>query len=479
MTGGTRNISLGVESIKGFAGKIVQSVLGFVGTIVFARILGPKSFGGFYFLLALVFLADKPLRGTATAISKRFSESENEPREIVGSIALFYGIGFLLAGGALLLLSDVLQRQTNVSNAALVFFLLLTSITLFDVVQELLAASGYPSLQIWNDTLRSILTFPFQIGFVLLGFSAAGMGYGLAAATFLSIPGAIYFIRLRPARPSLKTLRSLWKFARYSVPSAIVGTAYGRLDMLLLGSLLTTSAAANYQIALKLTTPAVLVATSIAPALFPKVSNLHSRGENVAEEISNVVSFSSIIAIPIFFGVIAIPEVLVVTIYGGEYRSAALLLIGLAAFQVVTTQASMYDRAVNAIDRPELNFRFSSIALVFNIVVGVTLLYEIGAIGVVIATVLSEILRYLLFVFALQRELEGLTVLPRTLFEQFAAGSIMYATVEAAERAVVVQSWVDLVLLVGTGAVVYGVVLLAISPGLRLTLRSVYADAMA
>lgn len=479
MTEGARDISLGFESTKGFVGKLVQAALGFVGTIVFARVLGPTAFGGFYFLLSLVFVADKPLRGTATAISKRFSETKSPQEEIFGSVALFHGSAFLVAGVVLVVLTDVLARQTNVDDAALVFYLLLTSITLFDVVQELLAASGYPSLQIWNDTLRSLLTLPLQLGFVLLGLNAAGMGYGLATATFLTIVPAMYLVRLRPVKPSVETLKSLWEFARYSIPSAIVGTAYGQLDMLLLGFFLTTGAAGQYQIALKLTAPAIMLARSIAPALFPKISNLHSRGEGVGDEISNAVSFSSALAIPIFFGALAIPEALVVTVYGGEYRSAALLLVGLAAYQVVTTQALIYDRTVNAIDRPELNFRFSSITLVFNVALGLLLLHEIGALGVVIATVLSEVLRYLLFVFALRKELDELTVLPRTIFEQVAAGVVMFAVVEAASRYVVVRSWLDLVVLVGTGATVYGVVLLAISPGLRLTLRSVYADAVA
>mgnify|MGYP007091109036 FL=1 len=39
------DIDLSVEVLKGVSAKFTQAVLGFAGTILFARILGPTSFG--------------------------------------------------------------------------------------------------------------------------------------------------------------------------------------------------------------------------------------------------------------------------------------------------------------------------------------------------------------------------------------------------------------------------------------------------
>lgn len=476
MTGDAGQINLGLESFKGFLGKGVQYVLGFIGTILFARILGPTSFGGYYTLLSLVFLAEQPLRGVANAIEKRFSEA-NPPRgEIFGSVFAIHVVAYIVVGVLLAFLGDILVSMTNVNNASLVFFILFTSITSFVVFQRILSASGYPALQIWNDTVRSIFTFPLQLLFIFAGFGAAGMGYGLATASILTIPIAIYSVRISLKIPSRDILNSIWNYAKYSVPGAVVSTAYSRLDLLLIGFILTTGAAGQYEVAYKLTKPAILVSTVVAPALFPKISNLHSRDEAIGTEISNALSFASILAIPIFFGALAIPESLIITIYGGEYRDAAVLLVGLALYQVFSTQVRMYARTIGGIDKPALNLRLSAITLAINIVIGVTLIFEYGALGVVVATILAEFTRYVFYTVVIRRHVSNVRILPRALLEQIAAGALMFVFVEAASNQITVNGWPQLLLIVGIGAVVYSLVLMTISNNLRVTLQSICQD---
>lgn len=472
-------INLSLESFKGFLGKTVQYLLGFVGTILFARILGPVAFGGFYFLLSLVYVADNPLRGLASALEKRVSETGTPKDEMVGGILLAH-LGFYLVLLIVLgVFGGVLTARTNVENAPVVFFLIFVSLNLFLVSQHVVSGSGHPSLQIWTDTLRSILTTPIQLGFVLLGFGAAGMGYGLAAASFLTIPVAHYFVPVRPRLPSRETVRSVWRYAKYSVPNGLVNTAYARIDVILLATLLSTGAAAQYETAFKLTLPATLLSSAIAPALMPKVSNIHSAGHDVSEEISNAIAFTSALAVPIFFGALAIPEDIVVTIYGGEYRTAATLLIGLALYQLFNTQVTMYGRTVNAIDMPDVNMRISFVTLTVNVVLGLLLIFEVGAIGVVAATVFAEFGRYLMYVLVIRTHQPDVTVISKAILEQIAAGALMFVSVEFTSQYIPVSSWFDLLVLVGFGALVYGVGLLAISSSLRLTLYSIYEDLLA
>lgn len=476
MTTDAGQINLGLESFKGFLGKGVQYLLGFVGTVVFARILGSTSFGGFYTLFTLVFLAEQPLRGVSSAISKRFSETSPPEDEILGAVLITHGAVYLVAAVVLTAAAGFLSEKTNVNNANLVFFALFVSIPLFSTFQKLLSASGHPALEIWNDTLRSVFTLPFQLLFVLYGFHAAGMGYGLALATVLCLGIAIYFVRRRPALPSRGVLGSIWNYAKYSIPGAIVSTAYSRLDILLLGLLLSTGAAGQYEVAYKLTTPALLISTAVSTAVFPKISNLHSRGEPVGTEVSNTLAFASVLAIPIFFGALAIPEELIVTIYGGEYRNAVPLIVGLALYQVFATQVRMYSRTFAGIDRPDINLRISFVTLFLNIALGVFLLFEYGAIGVVVATLLAGILRYFLYVFTIRYYVADITIFPRTLLQQALAGATMFVVVEFTERHIEMSGWFELLFVVGIGAITYSVVLLAISKPIRVTAGSIYDD---
>lgn len=476
---GAGGINLGLESLKGLVAKVVQAVLGFAGTILFARVLGPTSFGGFYFLLSIVTLTTRPIGGFGNAARKRFSEHGAPRSEILGSVLAF---DFALVGVvalAAVLFSDAVVDQTNVGNAVVVFLLLFASIGLFLSLQKFLGAAGYPAFQVWNDTLRSLLTLPLQLGFVLAGAGAAGMGYGLAGATLLTVPVALFVVGVRPAIPSRSTLRSIWEYARYSIPTAFLGTAYGRFDVLVLGTFLTTAAVGHYEVAYKLTVPATFVTTAIASALMPKVSNLHSRGEDVAQDITNAIAYNSVFSIPLFFGAAALSRELVVTVYGGEYAPAAGFLVGLALYQVFATQTAIYQRTISGLDRPDIEFRIDGLTLSFNVVVGIALLFTAGAIGVVVATVLAEFVRLLLSARAATSLAPDIERVPRPLLEQVGSAAVMFAVVTAAHRLVRVRSWPDLVLLVGLGGVVYGLTMLAASGHFRNTIRSIYRDAVA
>lgn len=470
-------MNLGLESLKGFAGKVVQAILGFVGTIIFARVLGPTSFGGFYFLLSLVFIADRPLRGFGQAVEKRYSEANAPKGEIAGGVLVWSAVTFVVAGFVVFALGDRLVRATTIDRAPVVFMALFVSLGLFFPTQKMLGGEGWISKQTWNDTLRSVFTLPLQLVFVLTGFGAAGMGYGLAAATLLVIPVALYFLRVRPTVPSGETLVSLWSYAKYSTVAAFVGKAYDRFDVILLGALLTTGAVGYYEAAFKLTVPATFLASVIASGLAPKVSNRCSKGQDIDTDITNAVAYASIVSIPLFFGALAIPRPLVVTAFGSEYAEATTFLVGLALYQAMYSQTIMYQHALMGLDLPDVRMRIDAVTLGFNVVVGVTLVLSVGAIGVVVATVLAETARYLLSLFAVKRRVTDVDVVPRTLFEQVFAGGVMYVAVNTVQQTVAVRSWFDLFLIVGIGVFTYAAVLLVASPGLRFTLSAVYKDA--
>ncbi len=68
--------SLSRETLGGTIAQFVMAAIGFVGTVVFARWLGPSAFGGVYLLFALVKFADRPMNGWSQAAKKRLSESD-------------------------------------------------------------------------------------------------------------------------------------------------------------------------------------------------------------------------------------------------------------------------------------------------------------------------------------------------------------------------------------------------------------------
>jgi O-antigen/teichoic acid export membrane protein len=467
------SVSLGGETIKATAAKFTMAAIGFIGTIVFARALGPTGFGGYYLLFSLVKITDRAVNGWGTAVKKRYSEADAPSGELIGSQGLFTLVWMALAIAAAAVASSWLATYTGLPDAPVLFVVLLFAVTLFEPLDLIVQARGRVGASMWTDTLRSLLTFPLQFGLIVLGFGAAGMAYGLAAATFLTVPVLWYYVRTRPVAPSRATVSNLWSYARYSIPNSFLGQAYDRFDIILLGYLLAPAAAGRYEVALKLTVPATFVTMAASSGLMARVSHRHSKDEELGTDVSNTLSFTSIFAIPMFFGAVAMSEQLVVTFFGPDYAAAAGLLVGLAAYQIAKTQAGVLTSVIYGIDRPDINTRVSALTLAINVALGVALTLAYGAIGVVVATAVAETLRYALSAVVVKRELSSVVLFPRTLGEQFAAGAVMFVVVVAAERAVPIDHWYQLLAVVALGAAVYGVTLTAISRKLRVTIRGV------
>lgn len=471
--GDASDVSLGGETLKATIAKLLMAISGFAGTILFARVLGPTSFGGFYLLFGLVKLVDRPINGWGLASKKRFSEVNDRNREILGSIFVFLAFWAVVLFVGTLVAGDWLRSYTGLERAPLLLIIIVISVSLYAPLEKVVQARGRVGAATWIDTLRSYLTLPLQAGFVLLGFGAAGMAYGLSGATLLVVPFLLYYIGVSPTAPSRETIQTLSTYAKFSIPSSFFGTVYNRFDVLLLGLLLTPGAAGQYEVAAKLTLPAMFVSMTAASGLMSRVSNLHSKNEPIESDISNTLSFASVLSIPILFGALAIPKTLVVTFYGGEYVEAAPLLVGIALYRVVQSQNTPLSHSIDGIDRPDVNMYLSMVALAVNVVLGVALVYLIGAVGVVIATIVAELIRYVVLSILLKRHLPDLTLFPRTLLEQLGMGTVMFVTVVAADRVIAVRSWVDLAILLAVGAGVYGFGLLAISDQLRHTIGSV------
>jgi len=470
----------GLEISRGVLAKFVMAAIGFAGSVVFARVLGPSGYGAFYVVLTLVHILDNPVTGWGIACKKRISESGFPTAEALGSGLL----GAVILPIAIIPLVYVVNSYSglyDLQGLFVPFSVLFVAICLFAATNRILSARSNFAASDWSDTLRSLFTTPLQLGFVLLGFGTAGMVYGLTIATALTVPYVLYRVGVKPAWPSRKSLSRIATYAKYSVPNGFIGTAQSRFDILLLGAILTSSAVGDYQVSMQLTLAGTFIGAVTSKGLMARVSENWSENNesDVVDDLTNALGYASIIAIPIFFGATAMPNDLLVTIFGSQYSGVGSVLIGLSLFRAIRVQSSQLGSTVNGLDRPDVNTRISSIILILNIGLGYILLLEFGIIGVVVATVFSEMMRYGALAWTVKQYLPHVPLFSRPLRHQLLAGAVMFVVVDRLHAVIGVSWWGELVSLIGLGGIVYFVVLTAISRSFRATVRGILSDALA
>jgi O-antigen/teichoic acid export membrane protein len=469
----THDLSISGEVLIGLSSKVLTMGFGFAAFVLFARQLGPASLGGYLLVVAGARLVSKIARGTGTAIKKRASEANTDPRELFG-LGILVQIGLVAATTAVLsLTAQRIQWYIEAPNLVISVVGIVGTLGGFYISQQFYQGLGYPGYSSWIDTIRSIVTTIAQVGLLLTtDLGSFALVIGLCMANGFSALIAVGLGRTWPAIPSRETIANVWRFGRWSVPDALVSDVYSRLDVLIIGAVVGNAAVAFYGTGLRLVQPAAFVAGSIGVPLMVRASGRHSRDMDVIHDLTNAVSYTSIIAIPIFFGSLAMPTAIVRTVFGEGFGAAAPAVVGLAAFQVVQTFGTPFTSVWEGIDRIDVEFKIALVVITFNIPLAIIAAYPYGLVGVIAATIAAELLRIVLYEALAYRIFDDI-IFPRPVVEQIISGAVMFGVVTILADQVAVTGWLPLLALVSVGGVVYFGALFAVSRGFRHTTKSV------
>lgn len=460
-------MNLGREVFRGAIARVLRLGVGIGATILFARVLGPTSFGGVYLLYTITAFLDRPMMGWGNAAKKRISENDTEISEAFGSVTLF-NFGWITVVGCIALLArGQLRRFTGIENAALFLVLIVATSSVVSTLWMVMEGKGRIAASAWSVLANAFSTLSFQLTFLLAGFAATGVLLGRAVGAVLLVPAYVYVIGTSPSLPSSRTLQSFWNFAKYSIPSDLFGRLYDRLDIFLLGVLLSPTVAGYYEAAWKIATPGIVIAEVGASGLMAKVSANDAAGESSKHEVESLISFTSVVAIPLLCGAVVLADMLIPVVYGTEYLPATSLLVGLCVYQVIRSQTLPLIGVISGLDRMRATMWLSAITVSVNALLGVGLTLTIGPIGVVLSTIVAETVRYIGSIFVLQQSIGNVNRLPRPIFVQFGAGALMAVVVWMMKRLFSHTTWWSVMIIVVTGGLVYALLLVTFSERTR------------
>jgi len=490
----TAELSLGKTSLIGFGGKLALAVLGFVGLVFFYRSLGPTRFGIYYTVLSAGKVVTQFQGGITAAIKKRVSEVGADQAEYLGlglvTLAVLTVGGVAVAGAVSIAGPSLVQiaetvgagtvAERLVGRPVYLFAALSIAVSLaaFGLSNQFYAGIGNPGKAIWADALRSVLTVTGQAVLILVGFGEFGLVWGFVFGTLVTAVVLTAPLGIRPRLPSRHTVRRTGSYAKWSLPLGLLNNLYSRIDIFLLTTVVGASASGIYAPALRLTVPASFVASSIASSLTIKSSGMSSRDESVSEPLRDALSYAGLIALPIFFGAVAIPEAMMGVIFGPSARQGAGALVGLAGYQLVRSYTRPFWSVITGVDRPDLKVKITVVTIVLNVPIAVPLVLSFGLIGVVVATVVADASRFLMAYGAVNR-LESSPGVPREVLEQLFAAIMMFLTVEGVTRVLLAPAGpVTLGLVLGVGGVTYFGVLSVVSRRFRRTLWRVVGETL-
>jgi O-antigen/teichoic acid export membrane protein len=489
----TGGLSLGKSSLIGFVGKMAFAIIGFIGLIFFYRSLGPVGIGIYYTIMAVGKLINSLQVGIQTAIKKRVSEVDADQSEFLG-LGILTLISVTLIGAIIISVGATIgpeliqfadrfglkvtaERLIGAPKYLFAALMVAVSLSAFGLSNQFYAGIGNPGKSIWVDALRSFLTLGGQVALIIVGFDEFGLVWGFVIGTIVTTIIVTVTINIKPSLPSRNVIRRTGSFAKWTIPLGLFNNIYNRLDVIFLTAVLGANVSGVYAPALRMTSPATFVAASISSSLAIKSSGLDSQNKSVQKHVRNGISYAGLIAIPTFFGALAMPEALMSIIFGPTAQAGAGALVGLAIYQVFSSYQYPLGSVINGTDRPDLLMKITFLTIVINIPLAFLLVQSYGLLGVVSATVIAEASRMVMSYIAVVR-LQGSPGIPREVIEQFVSAAVMFGVIEGLSRSgvLVPETILTLAATIGLGGTVYFAVLSVVSERFRNTLWNVLDD---
>lgn len=459
------------QSIVSLLWQLVFTVVGFISTMYFAHTVGANILGAYFLFVAYLsifgMVSDGGFGGAAV---KRISEGEEQNEYF----SAFFALRSVFVIAAVLFLIISRDYFIDLNNSGLFGWLLLAIIVsgFTGPVNVGVAGRGKMGIRATCNTITQISSVIFQVMAILLGFGAAGLAGGMVAGVFVGNIIEYRFFDLQLVRFKWQHIKSLFVFAFWLFLTSGGALVFLQADTILIGYFMENSDVGIYRVALQFTMAATFTTYALRTTLWPKVSYWGKNGETgMAEEsLARALSYSLLLAIPVFVGGALLGDKLLYFFYGDEFAQGYGVLVLLLAVQVVNIFQFLFTMYLDALDHPKESFKVTAVAASVNILLDILLIPIFGIVGAAAATLATMVLNVFLARRALSHIMR-IRVEADSLRNIIEAAIVMGVVVGVFRLVVDVSSiWLALVP-VALGFLVYGIMILKIDRKIRNDLK--------
>jgi O-antigen/teichoic acid export membrane protein len=231
----------------------------------------------------------------------------------------------------------------------------------------------------------------FQVTFVYLGYSAAGLAGGFVGGMIAAGIVQLRYLGLRLVRFGWHHIRNLSGFSFWIFLTSSGALIFSYTDTIIIGIFMTSADVGIYRTALQLSTVGSFTTLAFQTVLFPRISSWAVQGQfaDIEKALARACTYSLFLAVPTCVGGWVLGYYLLETIYGGSFTAGTFPLIFLLLVQVVNIFMFLGTMSLNALDHPRDAFRVTAIAAVVNVILNIILIPVMGITGAAVATLLA------------------------------------------------------------------------------------------
>ncbi|MCX9085004.1 MAG: flippase [Candidatus Methanoperedens sp.] len=443
------------QSIVSLIWQIGITVIGFLSTMYFAHTVGAGVLGGYFLFLAyfsiIGLVTDGGFGGAAI---KRISEGEEQDAYFSAFVVLRSVFVILIVVALIAFRSYFVDL--NESGIFIWFLLALIAGLLYGAVSSGICGCGKIGIAATGNFIDNISRIIVQVGAVFLGYSAAGLAGGFVVGMVFGSLVQLHFFDLHFVHFGWRHLKSLSSFSFWSFLISGGGIVFMYSDSVMIGYYMNNADVGVYRVIFQFTSLAAFTTSALLGTLWPRVSRWNQIGEKrlIEESLSRALTYSLILALPVFVGGALLGDKLLYYFYGADFMNYKTLII-LFIVQIVNVFQYFFTTYLSAMNQLKEVFKITVIAVVANIALNVALIPMMGISGAAVATLVTMTLNAILARRVLAKKI--IFRVERISLLNFLKASIGMGAVVGVYRFIVPLSnvWVTLVPVM-LGGVVYG-----------------------
>ncbi|MDP3106089.1 MAG: flippase [Candidatus Methanoperedens sp.] len=447
------------QSIVSLVWQIAFTFVGFLSTMYFARAVGADVLGAYFLFIAYLgiigLMTDGGFGGAAV---KRISEGE-EPDAYFSAFVVLRSVFVTVVVVVLIAFRSYFIDLDKAGTFIWLLIALVMSL-LQGAVSSGIVGRGKIGISATAGFIDNVSRILIQVVAIFLGYGVAGLAGGFVVGMVVGSLVQLRFFDLHFMRFGWIHLKSLSSFSFWSFLISGGGLVFVYADSVMIGYFLNNADVGVYRIIFQFTSLAAFTTGALHGTLWPRVSRWNHIGETglIEESLSRALTYSFILALPVFVGGALLGDKLLYYFYGADFVNYKTLMI-LFMVQIVNIFQYFFTTYLSAMNQLKEVFKITVVAVVANIALNAALIPVMGISGAAVATLVTMTMNAILARRVLARSIT--LRVERSSLLNICKASIAMGAVVGVYRFVVPLSsiWLALVPVV-LGGVVYGVLIL-------------------
>jgi len=377
--------------------KIVQLGISLFIAVWVARYLGPDRYGAMNYAIAFVALFSVLSKlGLDSIVVRNIVKNPHKKEEYLGTTLWLKFLGSIV----LFILASVTINLLNTDNPEIKIFVIIVAFGYifksFETIDLWFQSQVKSKYTVFSRSLSFLITSILKIILILTQSPLIAFIWIIAVDSVLRAIFLIFIYQVRaPAhifnwKIKLNTMKTLLKDSWPLILSGIAIMIYMKIDQVMLGSMINSSALGIYSAAVRISEKWYFIPTIISASVFPSIIKSQKKNRKLyLNRLQKLYDFFTWFSISVALLVMLSSRFIIHLLYGKEYAQAASVLsvhIWAGVFVFLGVASSKYLIAENL---TKISFFRTILGSISNVILNIILIPIYGIIGAAYATLIS------------------------------------------------------------------------------------------